>query len=185
MTSTPLDLTTLWRETEQVFAGVFETMEWCEDEIEQATRRHPDQADTLYHAFLLLKPTASMPPVEFVYRGHARELLERIAAGQDTRPGTAAEVCLVCSESSLQAPLTTAAAGLYFRMWKQAFPDAPQPGGDALDHYEGLRNPDIDYLEQLTRRRAAIPERRIGKVDCPGTHHGIEVVCRYAKPDDA
>jgi hypothetical protein len=62
---------------------------------------------------------------EFVYRSHCRELLDRAARGEDTRPGTAAECCIALSETSLRVPLRTSAAGLYARMWTRAqFPPA-------------------------------------------------------------
>jgi hypothetical protein len=57
----------------------------AEDEIEQATGRHPGAADDLFHAYPILLPAigASAWGTEFVLRAHCRELLERIAAGQD------------------------------------------------------------------------------------------------------
>lgn len=39
-----------------------------------------------------------------VYRSHCRELCDRLAAGADTRPATAAEVLLGLSGASLKAP---------------------------------------------------------------------------------
>ena len=62
----------------------FATIEWAEDEIAQAIERHPQATDSLYHAFSLLHPReigAGMH-TEPVYRSHARELLERVAAGR-------------------------------------------------------------------------------------------------------
>jgi hypothetical protein len=59
----------------------------AESEIEQAIGRHPDAENALFHSFRLLVPTIISPAlsVEFVLRGHARELLERVAKGEDTR----------------------------------------------------------------------------------------------------
>jgi hypothetical protein len=56
---------------------VFSSMGWADDEIEQASRRHPDQADALYHAFSLVRPRdiGTGMAAEFVYRSHVRELL--------------------------------------------------------------------------------------------------------------
>ena len=157
---------------------------WAEDEIEQAARRHPGAADALYHAFMLIQPQHGMG-VEFVYRGHARELLERVAAGRDTRPGTAVEVCLACAQASMVAPFHTAAVGLYLRAWAQAFPDnqlTHEQAGE-LAHYEALRSDEIDDLEALTRRKVADPRRQI-VVECAGQHHGEDVDCLFM-PDAA
>src|SRR5437016_3464821 len=85
-------------ETTDFLAGLFDRMDWAEDEISKAQQRHPECADVLYHAFRLLTPSPipqQASPAEFVYRSHCRELLERVASGQDTRPATDAEIaCL-------------------------------------------------------------------------------------------
>ena len=159
-------------------ASVFGQMEWAEDEIAQARRRRPAQADTLYHSFLLLTPTHNLMTTEFVYRAHCRELLERVAAGSDTRPGTAAEVCCACCDSSQLAPLTSPAAGLYHRMWAAAFPDKPT-FAETQEAHEVLEGSTIDDLEATMRRKLAVPDRRLGVIDCPGRHHGEPVQCRY------
>lgn len=164
----------------------FEAMEWAEDEIQRAARRHPEAADRLWHSFSLLTPRDGMG-VEFVYRSHARELLDRVARGEDTRPGTAAEVCLVCKDASLVAPLTTGGVGLYMRMWLQAFPDRPVHDGQADDqvHYEAMRGSQIDDLEAKARHRTADPDRRLKDITCRGVHHGEPVNCRYAVAPEA
>lgn len=174
-------LAELLAEAEGLMASAFAPVEWAEDEIAQACRRHPGSADLLYHGFGLMPPGAF--PVEFVYRGHARELLERIAAGQDTRPATAAEVCLVCAKTSQLAPFHTSGVGLYMRMWAQAFPGHPVHDGQDDDqvHYEALRSSQIDELEALVRRRAAQPWRVL-PTECAGRHHGRTVACRLARP---
>jgi len=178
------DFKDLLKQLKDDLADVFDAMDWAEDEIAKACRRHPDQADLLYHAFTLIKPGDGMN-VEFVYRSHAREILERVAAGEDTRLGTAAEVCLVCAKTSQLAPFHTSGVGLYMRMWMQAFPDRPVHDGQAADqvHYEALRSREIDDLEREVRRKASDPERKLGNVECRGMHHGNQVSCRYAPTD--
>lgn len=169
--------------------GIFATIsnilgltEVAEDEIGRAQRRHRAQADTLWHAFTLLTPTGDMSALApFVYESHARELLARVVAGQDTRPGTAAEVCLACRTASAVAPLTDTAAGLYGRMWAAAgFP------GDQFDmrqeHHEALSSSLIDDLEREARRKTAVADRKLGAIECRGMHHGKTVACKYARP---
>lgn len=164
--------------------NVFASMDWAEDEIEQASRRHPDQRDTLYHAFSVAQPRdiGTGMGAEFVYRSHVRELLERVAAGADTRIPTAAEMCLVCAQTSLKVPLHGAAAGLYFRLWLRAFPDRPITSTQAADqvHYERLHSTQIDEYEATLRRKATDPNRLLASIDCAGRHHGKNVTCRYA-----
>jgi hypothetical protein len=159
-------------------------MDWAEDEIARAIRRHSDHADVLYHSFGLIRPREIGPGMgaEFVYRSHAAELLGRVAAGADTRPATAVELCLVCCEASLRAPLHGPTAGLYFRMWLRAFPDRPITAGqgDEQIHYESLYGTQIDDLQRTLRQKAADPNRQLRDIDCAGKHHGTHVACRYA-----
>jgi hypothetical protein len=142
---------------------IFQQMEWAEEQIELAQRLHPAQARLLWTTFRLLLPTHHLMRTEFVYRSHCRELLERVARGQDTRPGTSAEVAIVCSETSQLAPLTTAGSGLYLRMWARAFPDQPilDDGGERLGHYEALTGSAIDEHEAVMRRKLSQPWRRL------------------------
>lgn len=155
----------------------------AEDEIEQAMKRHPDEADLLFHSFRLLVPAVDSPAwgTEFVYRGHARELLERVAAGADTRPGTAAECCLAMSQVSLKIPLHGAASGFYFRLWRHAFPDHgvwPEAG----ESHERLYAAQIDDHERYVRRKLSQPSRRLVavEIECDGTHWGQAASCRFA-----
>jgi hypothetical protein len=158
-------------------------LDQAEDEIERAQRRHPGHASELHHALTLLAPAFPQMSQERVYRGHCRELLDRVAAGTDTRPGTAAEVCLALSHVSLAVPLNTAAAGLYHRMWRQAFPGyGPLADADRGEHYERLEGQAIDDFEALARRKLAQPWRRLGTIECSGRHHGVQVSCPYAQP---
>lgn len=180
------DLAVLLAAVEAEAGSLFAAMDWADDEIVAASRRHRSQADLLYHAFGVLMPRDIGPGMhtEFVYRGHARELLDRVAAGTDLRPATAAEICLTLAQVSQQAPLHAAAAGLYSRMWLAAFPGQPvtTDQADNQRHYEHLYGPRIDELEATMRRKAADPDRRLGDIDCQGRHHGQSVSCRFADP---
>jgi hypothetical protein len=158
----------------------------AEDEIEQAIKRHPDAEDDLFHSFRLLVPTIISPAwsVEFVYRGHARELLERVATGEDTRPGSAAECAMAMGEVSKAVPLHGVGAGFYQRMWSQAFPDHPV-WEEAGEHYEALYCQQIDEHEAYTRRKLSQPSRQLdpSAIECDGRHWGEAVTCRYATAD--
>lgn len=82
-------------------------------------------------------------------------------------------------EASLVAPLSSTAAGLYFRMWESAFPDMP-PITDRTQHHEALDGSSIDALEATTRCTLAREDRIVGDVSCtPGTH-GRAVASTYA-----
>jgi hypothetical protein len=157
-------------------SGIFGQMDWAEDEIEKARKRYPLRADLIHHSFALLTPSHDLMSTEMVYRSHCTELLDRVAAGTDARPGTAAEVCAACCDASQLAPLTTSATGLYVRMWELAFPGHPVFRGQR-EHYEALRGSQISDLESEARRKLARPDRRLGVISCQGTHHGQPVTC--------
>jgi hypothetical protein len=125
---------------------------WAWEEITAAGRRHPDAADRIERSFALLRPTDGLTRTEAAYRSHCRELLDRLAAGEDTRPATAAECCVALCETSLRVPLSTSAAGLYARMWRLAgLPTVDL--ADAGEHYEALEGSRIDEHEAWLRRR--------------------------------
>lgn len=162
-------------------AGLFECMEWAEDEIHAAQLRYPSQSDRIWHVgFMLLRPTHDRMLFEVVYRAHCRELLDRIAADQDTRPGTAAEICCALRDVSLATPIRSSAVGLYMRMWLTAgLPEFPEIT-EASGKHEALEKSRIDDNEEFARRKLAVAERQAGVIKCTGEHHGEEVNCVYA-----
>lgn len=164
---------------------VFSRIEWAEDEIDRAQKRHPDQADTLYHCFPMLCPreaTGTRMSTEAVYRAHARELLERVAAGQDTRAATAVEIVIGLLEAASLAPLTHDGYALCARMWAIAgLPDIDDMT-DKLGHYEAINPAGMDEQEQSARRACRDDSRKLGVIDCAGMHHGEAVACQYSSP---
>lgn len=160
-------------------AGAAALVDIAGDEIEQAAARHPQAADDLFHSFRLLLPAfeADAWGAEFVLRAHCRELLERVASGADTRPGTNVECLLAMVQVSKAVPLNGPAAGFYFRMWSGAFPDHELTGRD--QHYQALYGARIDEVERKTRKKLSIPGRVLRDVGCDGCHHGQPVACRY------
>ncbi|GAB3686615.1 hypothetical protein [Saccharopolyspora tripterygii] len=173
-------LTELVDDVRRELTPVFDMMEWGEDEISTARRRHPAHADTLHHSFTLLRPTNERMRTEFVYRGHTRELLDRVAQGEDTRQATGAEVVLALCQVSQTAPLNATATGLVGRLWQTAFPDQPVDLGDEQEHREKLYGSSIDDAEADIRARLAVPGRVLGTIECGGWHHGEPVACHYA-----
>lgn len=166
---------------EQSFGGIFERMSWAEDEIAQAQARHPEQADTLFHSFSLLSggEASARMSVEAVYRAHAREILERVAAGEDTRPGTAVEVVIGLLAAAERAPLSHEGFGLCARLWIAAgLPDHDEFAAK-LDHIEALHAARLDTEEADARRACRDDSRKLGRIECDGWHHGAQVPCSY------
>ncbi|WP_419707989.1 hypothetical protein [Promicromonospora sp. NFX87] len=173
-------LRAILEETAELLDGPLRQAVWAAEEIAKAIERHPAESDILFHGFTLLAPTHKLMATEVVYRAHCRELLERLAAGGDTRPGTAAEVCCACCETSLVTPLKSSAVGLYFRMWGAAgLPPIPE-FAKLGEHHEALEQSAIDELERNSRRAMARKERTLGGITCTGQHNGENVQCKYA-----
>ena len=151
--------------------SAFTRMEWAEEEIDTAGREHPDAADLIWHSFHMLVPTHDLMSTEMVYRAHCREILARVVAAEDTRPGTAAECCCVCCETSQVGPLHNAGVGLYLRMWCAAgFPEIDERS----IHYEALSGGAIDEYERTLRDRLRredrhLPEKIEHIARCPWT----------------
>lgn len=179
----------IFGEVTEMLGPIFEQMSWCEEEIAAAQARHPERADEIWHSFPLLRPTNDLMVREPVYRAHCREILERIVTGADTRAATAIEVLMVMRQTSLIAPLTPAATGLYFRMWKAAgLPDIDPEGHAVADltHYEAIAGAQIDEHETEVRRRIRHEDRIAEQhITCCGMHNGEPVDCRFSATEPA
>jgi|GEM_PF-2392648 len=177
-----VSLDAILAQTRDLLAPVFAQIDWAEDEIDRAQRRHPGSRNAIYHAFLLLLSTHDRMQQEFVYRSHCRELLDRVATHRCTRPGTAAEVAIALAVASQAAPLSTTEFGLYSRMWTVAgFPHLDAISETAV-HYEAIASTHINELEQRARAKLAVPTRVLGKVECDGRHHGEPILCEFTEP---
>ena len=162
-------------------SNLFSQMDWAEDEVEAAQKLRPKDADALYHSFGLLAPSHPLMSTEFVYRSHVREILRRVGRGEDTQPGTWAEIACAMHDVSLEAPIHGAAFGLYARAWNRAFPTKPFPDqADTIEHTEGLYGSQIDDLEAEARHKLSVSDRTLKNEECSGSHHGEPTTgCRY------
>lgn len=135
-------------------AKVFALMGVAEEEILAAKRRTRDAAarKRAHDAFKHLAPPEGMSALaDWVYRAHARELLDRALAGQDLRPATKPEVMMALMRASLRAPLAADHAALYERLFCATAPAGlcveldPTPRGS----YEGA----VDEVYRDMRRK--------------------------------
>ncbi|MFE3506435.1 hypothetical protein [Kitasatospora sp. NPDC059160] len=148
---------------ESAFAPLFATMEWAEEEIQEGQARHGERGQKesriWRESFALVKPTHDrLSRAEMLYRAHAAELINRVATGQDTRPGTTAEMIAVLMDSSAAAPLNSAAVCLYMRLFSRAFPEQfAQHIAEAieLDAYESVHGRRADEYEAEMRHKLA------------------------------
>jgi len=166
---------------EDALGSIFERIRWAEDEIAQAQLRHPEDADKLYHSFALLSgdEASARMGVEVVYRAHVREILERVAHGEDTRPGTALEVVIGLLAAAERAPLSHEGFGLCARLWAAAGLPDHDGFADKLDHIEALHAARIDSEEIAARHACRNDTRKLGRIECDGWHHGRETYCVF------
>jgi hypothetical protein len=134
-------------------------LSWAGEEINAAQQRHPTVAERVDRGFVLLRPTHPLMRREMLYRAHCRELLDRVARGEDTRPGTAAEGCIALSVISLMVPLRSSAFGLYLRLWRLA--GLPPIAATSDEHYEALHALAIDDDEVVLRDKLRQPWRTL------------------------
>lgn len=96
----------------------------AEEEIARAERAYPDAAPRLSRAFPLLYPyELARFGSERVYRAHCREILVRVARGEDVNPGTDAECLAALSLGSLKAPLDSGHLAAMERVFASVFPE--------------------------------------------------------------
>ena len=143
---------------------LFEAMEWAESEIEKAMARNGEPkppegtrgTGPIWNSFSLLKAAHNEKLLrEVVYRAHCHEILERVAKGQDTRPGTDAEMILVIHEASLVAPMNSGAACLYFRLLDRSVPELARATAPDIDlpSYEKVHGRRADEYEGELRHK--------------------------------
>ena len=148
----------IWRHLESMLGPFLAVREWAEGEIQAAQQRHQESGQgPIWRAFPLVRPTLGrLNTSERLYRAHAAELLDRVAEGKDTQPATAAEMICVLMESSLPAPLNSAAAYLYMRLFAQVFPEDFRrlvASPTELDAYERVHGSEADEYESDLQRK--------------------------------
>lgn len=164
MTATTLDPIDILNKLQRQLHGIFEYMDWAEDEIEKACKQADLHArPLLFGSFLTLRPLMDMP--QMLYRLHCRELLKRIAAGDDYTAPTLGEVGTLIYEMSLVTPLQTRAAAVYLRIVRQVLTPAQlrryglevHVNVDTKEDYPGQ----FDEVETEIRRTLSnrLPER--------------------------
>lgn len=114
----------------------------------------------IHDAFLALQPTVYLMTLDLLYRPHVAELLRRIVEGGDLRDPTAAEMLGLVAESTLAAPPTSQAAALYFRLFRELFPEKTDLLRDddleascVIRGVYGRYPGDVEELRETLRRR--------------------------------
>jgi len=139
-------------------ARAFDYMRLAEEEIEQAVQRHPEHTEKLKRAFQYLAWMDPQLPTDEVYRGHARQLLERIVNGDSLNPGTWAEALMALSKASMKAPLNQKAmAAMYIAMERTMGPVSMQ--FYVAEPYQGAA---MELLSALITKGAK--ERDVSKI---------------------
>jgi hypothetical protein len=115
-------------------SGIFKCMDIAEQEIAAAQERHPEKAGLLWECFALCKPPSLLDgKADVMYRAHCRELLERVATGEDVAEPTDAELMAAFSVVSLATPLTDAATFAYVQLFQSVFDDIPPGLAEVMD----------------------------------------------------
>jgi hypothetical protein len=172
VTTTDRTLAEIVRDTRAAVDDAMRIAACAEDEIGRAQHRTPGKAGQLYHSFRLLRPEHTLMSTEFVYRSHCREILARVAAGQDTRAATDAEIVCALHDVSLVVPPGHSTTGLYFRLWERAFPETPVTPPAGLASYEDICGQEMDGHERYLRTQLTVKDRTLDGTQCTGRHHG-------------
>lgn len=132
------------------FAGIFEMMEAAEEEIAEAIDRHPKKREAIWNSFTILRPSEIIRDLGMqIYRAHCKELLERVANGMDTRPGTEAEVLGAISNLSMATPLKSDVAYLMQKLMIDVF--GYNPAGD-IALYESYKGASDEIWSDMQKK---------------------------------
>lgn len=138
--------------------GAFACMEIAEEEI-KASGCDKDEGSAAFGVLCPSEPLRGKSPD--VYRAHCKEMIARVTADNDTRPGTNAEVLCSLLATSLLAPLNESGMALADHLFANCFPDyhdeLPSPMERALrrESYKGQIAEDLVDA----RKRCAVRDR--------------------------
>lgn len=146
---------------EEIMAGtrlgtvgrVLDLVAVAEEEIANATKEHPEKAKELraaFHEHLFPGELANFSAD--VYRSHAREVLGRVARGEDVAPGTDAECLVALSLASLKAPLASGHLAAMERVFASVYPDK-QGENIGREAYAGETEEILSELRKRIGRR--------------------------------
>jgi len=127
-TRAKLLLSAIGEVTEDRFAHtigrLFELMEFAEDEIDRAKRRHPKWEEALDKTFRALQPgTLGRQVSEEQYRRHCRELLDRVPARTPLDAPTRIELLLLFSKYTAEHMPHRVAQAAYAELFREEYPD--------------------------------------------------------------
>jgi hypothetical protein len=143
---------------ENEMMAIIAKMDWAESEIAKAQDRHNENGrGPIWRSFRTIRQNDPFMMNEKIYRAHCREILDRVAAGKDVRPGTDAEMIGVLHQASLRAPMPPGMDCLYFRIMARTFPDLFAKVMSAIDlaSYEKIHGSTADDHERHLREKLA------------------------------
>lgn len=146
------------KKSARMIATVFEAMRWVEEEIEEARQRHPDKTDVIWDCFMLCCPTDPLQMIENLVRAHARQIIDRVIEGSDTRLPTPAEMCGALSLMSQAAPLTSDATQLYAENFVACFEKLPDGAEAAISSGQEYF---VDELRRSLEKKLTVKERKL------------------------
>lgn len=127
------------------------------EEVIARLKATPEQAQ---EAFGVLKPSPILRTFSMeLYERHAEEIVRRVMAGQDVRPGTKAEVLAMMSETSLKAPLNQPGQALTEALFRELFPKSHALRGMGMTSEWHVRQVQEDFEEA---KRRLSQDRRCG-----------------------
>lgn len=111
--------------------SMFRLMALAEEEISAAVETAPLDETAIQSSFCLLCPRMTLFEGKNtnLYRHHCREIIARVVAGEDTRPGTKAEVLATLSSLSLISTIVDSAHRLMEDLMAEILPEFKQPTG--------------------------------------------------------
>lgn len=129
----------------------------AELKIKRARRRFPERDAELHAAFRLLRPTDPLDGTETLYVAHVDEILDRVVRGEDTRPGTRAEVLGGLLIASRVAPLREVGLALAERLLAEVAPRISRRFGPPIgrEAFPG----ELDDELRTARRKLSSPWR--------------------------
>jgi hypothetical protein len=157
--------------------AILDDVVYAEGQIEVYMDRYPERRDAIWSSFRLLeRPPILREKLQWMYERHVLELLERVAHGSDTRPGTDAEVCAACYEMSQVTPFSALGLAAFATAFLLVFDTPGSPAGhDVIQEMRQMRDDNVrrpyrydleHYLAEIRRdagRKRGVPTKEADK----------------------
>jgi hypothetical protein len=154
------ELLPLMEDTGDTIGSVFHYVGVLEEELHAGYKRYPESRSAIFELFMPASAYGEFLALnDSVYRAHVREMVDYAGeTGKLLKFSTDAEIMVGIKAASHKTPLKDAVGLVYWRIFKEVYPDAeilddPLFSESNLKAMELIHGQEADEIYQLTKRK--------------------------------